>query len=126
MICVGVSELSITGCPPLNMLSLALFLSFLAVCQGQANHDMCYKTANPLGACTCDQQFFVNDDCTTGFLCRDSIQQEDPANDGCLIQCNPGWKLVADPRNGGEWYCTNISTPICPGKFNTGLISGGF
>ena len=126
VICVGVSELSITGCPPLNMLSLALFLSFLAVCQGQANHDMCYKTANPLGACTCDQQFFVNDDCTTGFLCRDSIQQEDPANDGCLIQCNPGWKLVADPRNGGEWYCTNISTPICPGKFNTGLISGGF
>ena len=55
-----------------------------------------------------------------GFLCRDDIVLENPANDGCLIQCNMGWKLVADPRNAGHWYCTNISTPICPGKFNTG------
>merc|ERR1711874_257564 len=22
-------------------------------------------------------------------------------------------------RNGGSWHCTKISTPICPGKFNT-------
>ena len=58
--------------------------------------------------------------CGQGFLCRDDVAQEDPAKDGCLIQCNEGWKLVADPRNGGSWYCTNISTPICPGKFNTG------
>ena len=50
-----------------------------------------------------------------GFLCRDDV-----AEGGCLIACNPGWTLVADPRNGGSWHCTNISTPICPGKFNTG------
>ena len=55
-----------------------------------------------------------------GFLCRDDVSQENSANDGCAIQCNEGWKLVADPRNGGSWHCTNISTPICPGKFNTG------
>ena len=55
-----------------------------------------------------------------GFLCRDDVAQENAANEGCLIACNPGWKLVADPRNGGHWHCTNISTPICPGKFNTG------
>ena len=55
-----------------------------------------------------------------GFLCRDDVALENSANDGCLIQCNEGWKLVADPRNGGSWHCTNISTPICPGKFNTG------
>ena len=61
--------------------------------------------------------------CGQGFLCRDDVAQEDPANDGCLIQCNEGWKLVADPRNGGSWYCTNISTPICPGKFNTGWLN---
>lgn len=59
-----------------------------------------------------------------GFLCRDDIALENPANEGCLIQCNMGWKLVADPRNAGHWYCTNISTPICPGKFNTGGSGG--
>merc|ERR1712168_550960 len=106
--------------PPLpRMISLGLLITFLALCQAQQNYDMCYKTANPLGSCTCNEQFFVNDDCTTGFLCRDDINQENPANDGCLIQCNEGWQLLADPRNGGHWYCTNISTPICPGKFNT-------
>ena len=55
-----------------------------------------------------------------GFLCRDDVAQENAANEGCLITCNPGWKLMADPWNGGSWHCTNISTPICPGKFNTG------
>merc|ERR1712150_255618 len=104
---------------PRGMISF-VFLSFLlAGCHGQANFDMCYKTSNPLGTCGCDQQLFINDDCTQGFLCRDDIVLENPANDGCLIQCNMGWKLVADPRNAGHWYCTNISTPICPGKFNT-------
>ena len=58
-----------------------------------------------------------------GFLCRDDVALENPAHDGCMIQCNEGWKLVADPRNGGHWYCTNISTPICPGKFNTGDVT---
>ena len=56
-----------------------------------------------------------------GFLCRDDI-----AEDGCMIQCNDGWKLVADPRNGGHWYCSDIAQPICPGKFNTGRYNGFF
>ena len=55
-----------------------------------------------------------------GFLCRDDVAQENPAHDGCMIQCNEGWKLVADPRNGGHWYCSDVAQPICPGKFNTG------
>ena len=104
------------------MISLCLLLTFLTLGQAQQNADMCIKTANPLGSCTCDQQLFINEDCTTGFLCRDDVNQENPANDGCMIQCNEGWKLVADPRNGGHWYCTNISQPICPGKFNTGSV----
>ena len=57
-----------------------------------------------------------------GFLCRDDVVAENLTNNavGCLGVCSPGWRLVADPRNGGQWYCTNITTPICPGKFNTG------
>ena len=100
-------------------------LSLLAACfvvpsASQANHDMCYKTANPLGSCSCHQQLFISEDCSQGFLCRDDVHQEDERNDGCLIVCNPGWALVADPRNDGHWFCTNITTPFCPGKFNTG------
>ena len=42
-----------------------VFLSvLLAGCHAQSNVDMCYKTSNPLGTCSCDQQLFVNDDCT--------------------------------------------------------------
>ena len=113
---------SIASTPLPKMISLCLLLTFLTLGQAQQNADMCIKTANPLGTCTCDQQLFINEDCTTGFLCRDDVNLENPANDGCMIQCNEGWKLVADPRNGGHWYCTNISQPICPGKFNTGSV----
>ena len=107
------------------MAVLVLALSLLAACfvvpSGcQANHDMCYKTSNPLGVCSCHQQLFINEDCSQGFLCRDDVHAEDERNAGCLIVCNPGWQLVADPRNDGHWFCTNITTPFCPGKFNTG------
>ena len=63
-----------------------------------------------------------------GFLCRDDVVAENLTNNavGCLGVCSPGWRLVADPRNGGQWYCTNITTPICPGKFNTGANTRGF
>ena len=97
---------------------LALCLVVPSLCQ--ANDNMCYKTANPLGSCSCDQQLFINEDCSQGFLCRDDVHEEDERTDGCLIVCNQGWHLVADPRNDGHWFCTNITTPFCPGKFNTG------
>ena len=77
----------------------------------QANYDMCYKTANPLGSCSCDQQLFINEDCSQGFLCREDVQEEDERNDGCLIVCNPGWHLVADPRQAGSLELRDSDVP---------------
>ena len=45
------------------MISFVFLSVFLVGCHGQANVDMCIKTINPLGNCTCDQQFFINEDC---------------------------------------------------------------
>ena len=46
------------------MISFVVLTLFLAGCHGQANVDMCIKTSNPHGTCGCDQQLFVNEDCT--------------------------------------------------------------
>ena len=58
-------QISITLSAARRMISFVfLTVLFLAGCHGQANHDMCYKTSNPLGTCECDQQLFINEDCT--------------------------------------------------------------
>ena len=46
------------------MNSFVFLTVLLTGCYAQSNVDMCYKTSNPLGTCSCDQQLFVNDDCT--------------------------------------------------------------
>ena len=46
------------------MISFIFLSVLLAGCHGQANIDMCRKTSNPLGTCACDQQLFINEDCT--------------------------------------------------------------
>merc|ERR1712241_1112340 len=79
--------------------------------------NFCNKTKNPLGECCGNRQLWINDGCTTGFLCDDSYGDD---VDGCLIECAEGYFLLADPRNGGSWQCIKDTVqPICPGKFNT-------
>ena len=45
--------------------------------------------------CKCEDQFFINDDCTAGFLCASG----DPRDAGCYKECPTGFHLLPDFEN---------------------------
>merc|ERR1719154_503195 len=87
--------------------------------EGSSATFECTQGNNTLGSCTCDQQLFIAGDCTKGFFCFEGTSEENGPYEGCMIECNEGYKLLVDPRNGGSWKCINTAVPLCPGKFNT-------
>lgn len=89
----------------------------------------CVYSVNPFGECSCDEQFFINDDCTEGFYCNSNIP--DPyLFDGCIQRCLQGQILV--PNFAGDmWQCIDAPDEFkCPGKFNLNCpdqnVGGGF
>ena len=78
----------------------------------------CEFSPNVLGECACDGQFFIDDECTTGFLCNSNIP--DPYfNKGCIQRCLNGQVLVPD-FDGENWRCIDKDDNPryrCPGAF---------
>ena len=75
---------------------------------------ICMETAfNPLGDCDCGEQFFLSEDCQTGFFCIDDGALD---YDGCIMNCNEGEILFPDFAN-REMVCVpeSSATYICPG-----------
>ncbi len=78
----------------------------------------CQIGKNNLGTCECDSQFFINADCTEGFVCTSNIP--DPyLYDGCLQTCNRGEILVPDFAE-KTWQCLDNDPSVsrCNGAFN--------
>ncbi len=47
---------------------------------------LCLFGLNELGACQCEDQFFINEDCTEGFWCTTNVA--DPySQEGCSRTC---------------------------------------
>merc|ERR1719192_3298764 len=67
----------------------------------------CTWGKNPLGTCGCKPQLFVENTCRRAFYCTevpDSV--ENGADyDGCGVECQDNEILIADPRDGGSFYC---------------------
>jgi hypothetical protein len=98
----------------------------------------CAESGNSLGQCDgCNGQLFINDDCSAGFWCTDSIQ--DPfLYDGCLAKCHEGKILLPDfAKNSWScvdstgrhkiliigahflfYFCFLTEAPTCPGEYN--------
>ena len=75
----------------------------------------CVRENNPFGKCECDEQFFLNSDCTEGFQCSDLSD----GFDGCFRKCLAGQVLIPDFSD-NTWSCmdVNFADFECPGKFN--------
>lgn len=90
----------------------------------------CIRENNPLGTCGCDEQFFLNSDCTAGFLCGPNAGEADEF-DGCYRQCLSGQVLIPDFED-NTWRCIDVDVADfdCPGKFNLfcpdDMIGGDF
>ncbi len=79
---------------------------------------ICEFGANELGACGCEEQFFVNSDCTEGFWC--SSNNPNPYEyDGCKQTCNDNEILIPDVAN-HRWLCVDNGDGerVCPGSYN--------
>ena len=76
----------------------------------------CTSGNNPFGTCECDGQFYINEDCTEGFLCTTNIP--DPyLYDGCYQKCFEGQVLRPDFAT-KSWSCVNPDTYTCTGSFH--------
>ena len=76
----------------------------------------CINELNPFGECGCDGQFFIGDDCRSGFYCTSDVV--DPLiYDGCYRECDEGQILLPDFAN-NEWSCVSEDTATCRGQFN--------
>ena len=77
---------------------------------------------NPIGNCSgCDPQVFLNTTCSEAFICTQDYVDEDPSFIGCLISCNPGYKLVPDFGADGQdvtWTCISEIDYNCLGEFH--------
>ena len=74
-----------------------------------------------LGVCTgCDNQVFINHDCSYGFICSKDIPQIelDKGSQGCFHECAEGTILVPD-FSAGSYQCVPDTEAICPGRFQT-------
>ncbi len=76
----------------------------------------CDYAENPLGDCECDGQFFINGNCTQGFLCHDSADY--PDFDGCIRTCDSDQILIPDFAT-KSWACVGNwnNERVCPGAF---------
>ena len=74
----------------------------------------CEDAENPFGNCDCADQFFLNENCTEGFLCHASGD-----NMGCLRKCLDNQVLIPDFAD-NTWRCIDNDNAgfRCPGKFN--------
>ena len=84
--------------------------------------DKPFTTFEP---CECDNQVFINEDCTQAFLCLD-ILPEGQAGEGCLVECNPGQKIYPEFSVAGsqvDFTCVDEEFHSCPGEFNIACAS---
>ena len=91
--------------------------SFHFGCEGSNVPELnCINALNPFGECGCEGQFFISDDCLSGFYCTNDIN--DPLIfDGCYRECEEGQILLPDFAN-NEWSCVSEDTTRCRGQFN--------
>ncbi len=71
-------------------------------------------------ACECNGQAYVNEDCTAGFSCMDALPNGQ-TGDGCLYQCDPGFRLFPTFSDIGTvvtWACVDEDEVVCPGEYN--------
>ncbi len=78
-----------------------------------------FMTDVPCGSC--DEQLFVNNDCTQGFLCMNNLPQGE-TGEGCLVECPEGYKLytefLTDKSGYVEFYCRDeLDMPECMSEF---------
>merc|ERR1712027_32643 len=104
----------------INIMNTFIFVfiagAMISSCYAQVS--FCDWRENPLGTCECNDQLFVNDDCTQGFFCYTNTTTPAGA-DGCFLECIDGYTLYVDPRNGGSWRCIPDSDAgflICPNR----------
>lgn len=79
---------------------------------------LCIYSKNPLGNCECNEQLFINYDCTEGFWCSDLVP-DTFLHDGCIKTCLEGQILIPNFANGG-WECADNfdGSFACPGEYN--------
>ena len=78
---------------------------------------LCAYSTNTLGTCGCENQLFIGNGCTEGFLCTSSIPNP-LIYDGCIKQCQDGQILVPDFAN-DDWTCIEDSDDVfCPGSYH--------
>jgi hypothetical protein len=71
-------------------------------------------TAADFAECQCQNQFFINDDCTESFYCTNRIAENSP---GCHLTCGPGEVVHLDIVN-KNWDCVpKRDTFVCPANF---------
>ncbi len=77
----------------------------------------CELGNNDLGQCECEQQFYINEDCTKGFLCTSNIP-DNILYEGCMQTCREGEILLPDFVN-RQWQCVPNQENLyrCPGNF---------
>lgn len=74
----------------------------------------------PEGLCGCEQQFFINEDCSAGFLCTERTSGGVAGIDGCLAECAEGEILLPDFEN-RDWLCEtdpDTTRNRCKGAYN--------
>jgi len=96
----------------MNVVLVGITLALATVSEAQTCNQGSVASANPLGTCGgCEDQFFMSQDCMTGFACQTS----NSPLDGCLLSCAEGEHIFVNITT-REWECVDSTTSVCPGS----------